>query len=91
MLYSNKTYSEGVDGDLWSRIVAEFFKAFTREPSVTRREALLETLYPLWQGRLYRYYSEAAELSDDEVEELFLKEVELFLGKREFFVEAFTQ
>lgn len=91
MLYSNKTYSEGVDGDLWSRIVAEFFKAFTREPSVTMREALLETLYPLWQGRLYRYYSEAAELSDDEVEELFLKEVELFLDKRECFVEAFTQ
>ncbi len=88
-IYSSQVYNEGIDRELWSTIVLEFFKYFVREPAMSKRAIVIETLFPLWQGRLYRYYSEVEKLSDKEVEEFLKNETKAFVSKRKYFLEEF--
>ncbi len=57
-LYSSDVYERGVDADTWLEVLVESYKAFRRDPHYYTREKILESMFGLWQGRLYRYYGE---------------------------------
>ena len=57
-LYSSDVNEHGIDTDTWLEILVEAYKAFRRDPHYYVREKILESIFGLWQGRLYRYYNE---------------------------------
>ncbi len=57
-LYSNSTREHGMDADTWLEVLVEAYKAFREDPHYYVRVRILESMFGLWQGRLYRYYSE---------------------------------
>ena len=69
------TNNNGLNGSEWAIILIEAYKLFIKTPRYLVRKALLNTLYHLWQGRLYRYYQEASNLDEREVRELLEEQV----------------
>lgn len=57
-LYSREIHENGVDAFTWLEVLIEAYKAFRRTPQHYIREKILESMFGLWQGRLYRYYGE---------------------------------
>ncbi len=69
------TNNKGLSGSEWAAILIEAYKLFIKTPRYFLKKALLDTLYHLWQGRLYRYYQEASDLDEHEVRELLEEQV----------------
>ncbi len=57
---------EGIDPLTWIEILAEAYNVFQREPHHIIRIKILESLFGLWQGRLYKYYKETWEMETRE-------------------------
>ncbi len=69
------TNNKGLNGSEWATILIETYKLFTKTSRYVSKKALLDTLYHLWQGRLYRYYREASDLDERGVRELLEEQV----------------
>ena len=79
--------NDGIDSRTWGEILLHSFNYFVKEPRYLKKKTLLESLFYLWQGRLYNYYVNALDLSNEEAELLVYKDVELLFSLRERFVE----
>lgn len=77
----------GIDSRTWGKILLHSFNYFVKEPRYLKRKALLESLFYLWQGKLYNYYVSVLDLSNEEAENLVHRDVELVFSLRERFLE----
>lgn len=73
--------SKGIDSELWSKILVKILISSTKAGNVSE---LAKVLFPLWQGRLYRYYVEVAELSSEEALELINEDVVSMIRFRDY-------
>ncbi len=71
----------GLSRGKWVKALVNGFKAFANAGREAREE-LLEALFGLWQGRLFRYYREVQGLTDKEVEEYLADEVRYVIQLR---------
>ncbi len=78
----DEVVENGIPRELWSYITWKIFAKFFKSRSFDTKIKLLEMLYYLWQGRLYRYYRETNKLSDEEIEVYLDEEVASFLDIR---------
>ncbi len=81
---------EGLDRDHWAWILLHGFRVFYTKPRYTTRRRLLQIMYHLWQGRLFSYYSEARNMSDEEVQEYIRGEAYSLVENRDRFLEVIT-
>ena len=81
------TNNKGLSGSEWATILIETYKLFIKTPRYLLKKALLDTLYHLWQGRLYRYYQEASDLDEQGVRELLEEQVNKVQSLRSLMLE----
>ncbi len=86
-LYSNNVYNYGIDADTWLDVLAEAYKSFRKDPHHYMRIKILESLFGLWQGRLYRYYNETWDKGTVEALRRIDEYVRAYYGKRDIFFE----
>ncbi len=67
--------NNGLTSSEWARILVDFYKLFIDTPQYLMRKTILETLYHLWQGRLYAYYNAAANIDENKVKELIEEQI----------------
>ncbi len=78
-LYNNR----GLNETEWAEALIEIYKLFIKEPKYLYRNIILNTLYHLWQGRLYSYYREVEDLEERQVRSLLNKQVYTVENHRE--------
>ena len=76
----------GIDTENWIHILSKVYKYFKNTTKFKDRLLLLDSLYHLWQGRLYNYYNTVKDLSEEKVEELLEKEALSFWNARQLFI-----
>ncbi len=81
-LYSMKN---GIDTKDWIYILSKAYNYFKNSTRFKDKILLLNSLYHLWQGRLYNYYNMVKDLSEEQVEELLEKESLAFWSARQLF------
>ncbi len=86
-LYRRETIDLGIDRDLWLEIIYYSFKYFIKEPRLSLRKKMLESLFYLWQGRLYNFYRETLDKSDEESYGIIRDEAMEMFKRRSVFVE----
>ncbi len=75
----------GIDTENWIHILSKAYKYFKNTTKFKDKLLLLDSLYHLWQGRLYNYYNTVKDLLEEEVEELLKKEALSFWNARQLF------
>ena len=83
-LYENKTIENGINIDLWLNILISYVKAYKKEYKTLNRIKILESLIPLWQGRLLNYVNKVEELEDDEARKIVDNECMEFFKHRDY-------
>ena len=78
---------KGIDSEAWAKILIATLIAYSKEPRFRYRVQILNALFSLWQGRLYRYYNEAEKLSSEEVEQLLANEAANMMKYRRELIE----
>ncbi len=71
----------------WAEIIFNGYKAFLETPVYSYRVLILETLYHLWQGRLYTYYKEASDAPIELVREALNSQIRDVVAKRGEFLQ----
>jgi glycosyltransferase involved in cell wall biosynthesis len=83
-LYADRGLNEAE----WAWILIETYRLFIKEQRYLYRNMILDTLYHLWQGRLYSYYREVEDLGEDEVRAILDKQVHAVENLREELVKT---
>ena len=86
-LYRRETVDLGIDRNLWFEIIYYSLKYFIQEPRLGLRKRMLESLFYLWQGRLYNFYRETVDKSDEESYRIVREEAIEMFKRRSIFVE----
>ena len=89
-LYKNNTIENGIDIHLWINILISYAKAYKREYKTISRARILETLIPLWQGRLLNYVNEVEELEDEEARKVIDNECKEFFRYRNYLKNTYS-
>lgn len=73
---------EELSSNDWAEILLSGYKAYVETPIYKYKVLILETLYHLWQGRLYTYYKEASDAPIELVEETLNSQIRDIVDKR---------
>ncbi len=79
---------KGIDHHTWAQILVQAYRAFYRNQQHSKRKQILETLYHLWQGRLYEYYNTVEKAEEKQVEEELWRQVKALIDLRPELIEA---
>ena len=82
-----KNPRQGIDGSLWSIILLKSLKMYREAYKISLRKTILDSLYHLWQGRLYNYYNTVYELDTKEAYKIVEEEIENVFSLRKEFIE----
>ncbi len=85
--YTERLYNmkNGIDTENWIYILSKAYSYFKNTTRFKDKVLLLNSLYHLWQGRLYNYYNMVKDLPEEQVEELLEKESLAFWNARQLF------
>lgn len=85
-LYQGDVVKNGIDSELWIYMLFDYATVYKREYNTSRRIRILESLLPLWQGRLYNYIINVADLDDEEASKIIEMECREYFKRRNDFV-----
>ena len=86
-LYRRETADLGISQDLWFEIIYYSLKHFIQESRLNLKKKMLESLFYLWQGRLYNFYKETLNKNDEESYKIIREETMEMFKRRSIFVE----
>jgi len=85
-LYQGDVVKNGIDSELWIYMLFDYATVYKREYNTSRRIRILESLLPLWQGRLYNYIINVANLDDEEASKIIEMECREYFKRRNDFI-----
>ncbi len=81
-----KNRKEGIESKLWTVILLKTLGKYKQMYRIKLKNELLNSLYYLWQGRLYHYYRSVQDLGNREAYKLIEEEVKNVFSLREDFI-----
>lgn len=76
-----KKINKGINAELWSNIVYDYIIAYKKDKNI------IESLIPLWFGRIHSFVNETINLTTEQAEKNILKQAKIFYKNRNYLLE----